>query len=321
MGTTYSVLARPTKDLVHDEKAKTNLAKKVDDALVKVNADMSTWIKDSDLSLFNAHSGRTPYKARSTTAKVVKRALEIAEQTDGAFDVTLGPLIRLWGFDRDGRRTAPPPADDVQKAMALVGWKNVNVAGKIIQKTHPNLEVNLSGIAKGYGVDEVVRVLRAEKMEAALVEVGGELFAFGEKQVRQKWRVGISLPEKGASLSSASHALELENRALATSGDYRNFFENRSIRYSHILDANTGAPVQHDLVSASIIAADCMTADGLATAMLVLGEKKGKALIESMPDVEAMFIRKLDEKFVVSTTSGFPTTTSFLPPSRENATY
>jgi len=318
MGTTYSVVAVPATSSSESDRAALHRA--IDAVLEQVNDDMSTWRKDSDLSKFNAHQATTPYAARPSTAKVVQLSLDLADKTDGAFDVTLGPLIRLWGFDRDGRRQAPPDDDVVQNARARVGWKKVRVEGTTLRKTRPDVDVNLSGVAKGYGVDEVVRLLQQRGVKAALVEIGGEVRSFGRKEGGKSFTVGISLPDATAKVSEMSHALPLDDKAMATSGDYRNFFESNNKRYSHIIDPTTGNPVDHDLVSASVVAPDCATADGLATAMLVMGPTKGKAVLESLDGVDGLFIRKTKDGFVVDKTAGFPKTHDFLPaPSRTSA--
>lgn len=308
MGTTYAV-----KVLLTPEQSTTvgALQAKIDAALEQVNDDMSTWRKDSDLSKFNAHASTTPYVARDSTVAVMNRALTLGEKTGGAFDVTLGPLIRLWGFGRDGRRDAPPDAKALEEARARVGLDKLSIEGTSITKARPDVDVSLAGIAKGYGVDEVGRVVVAEGISNALVEIGGEVRAYGHGEGGRPWRVGVNVPRADAAATDIALAVPLKDQALATSGDYRNFFEQDGKRYGHIIDPRTARPVDHQVLSASVVAPDCTTADGLATAMLVLGREAGTKVIEQMDGVEALFLEDDGSGgYRVTHTAGFP-----LPPS------
>lgn len=308
MGTTYAVkvlLTQPQSTTVGALQAK------IDAALEQVNADMSTWRKDSDLSQLNAHASTAPYTVRASTADVMRRALDLGQKTDGAFDITLGPLIRLWGFGRDGRRDAPPDAAALAAARERVGLGQISIDGRAITKKRPDVDVSLAGIAKGYGVDEVGRVVAEAGIANALVEIGGEVRAYGHGEGGRPWRVGVNVPRANASATDIALAIPLKDQALATSGDYRNFFEKDGKRYGHIIDPRTGRPVGHQVLSASVVAPDCTLADGLATAMLVLGREAGTKVIERMEGVEALFLED-DGKggFTVTHTAGFP-----LPPS------
>ncbi|MFZ9886573.1 MAG: FAD:protein FMN transferase, partial [Myxococcota bacterium] len=175
-----------------------------------------------------------------------------------------------------------------------------------LRKTRRDVEVNLSAIAKGYGVDVVFEQLRAAGFADVFVEIGGEVRVSGHNPRGEPWRVGINVPRSSADPTAVLVAVPLNDRAIATSGDYRNFFEAGGRRYSHIIDPQTAAPVEHDLVSVSVLAADCATADGLATALSVLGEERGRVLLASFPGTEALFVRGVGNELEVTRTAGFP---------------
>lgn len=308
MGTTYhvKVVARSP-----DESARAvALQARVDALLERVNDQMSTYRPGSELSRFNRHAGKEPFAVSPETAAVTRRALEIGEKTGGAFDVTLGPLIELWGFDKGGRRAAPPSPDELAAARARVGREHVAVRDSTLVKDRADVEVNLSGIAKGWGVDQVFALLVKEGFADVMVEIGGEVRAQGENVNGQPWRIGVNVPRSDADPTAVLVAVPLKDAALATSGDYRNFFESGGRRYSHILDPVTGEPVRRDLVSASILAPDCTTADGLATAAIVLGEAKTREVLKAhFPGVEALFVHAPEGEggeLEVTQTEGFP---------------
>ena len=289
MGTTYSVkvVARSAEESARAVA----LQARIDERLERVNDQMSTYRPESELERFNRHAATTPFPVSTDTAYVVRRALDIGQKTGGAFDVTLDPLIELWGFDKGARRDTPPPPDEIAEAKARVGTSRVSVEDTALVKDRPDVEVNLSGIAKGYGVDRVYQLLLDEGFTDVMVEIGGEVRARGKNAKGEPWRIGISVPRSTADPTAVLVAVPLTDAALATSGDYRNFFESGGQRYAHILDPGSGEPVRRDLVSASILAADCTTADALATAAIVLGEAKTREVLRAhFPGVEALFV-------------------------------
>jgi thiamine biosynthesis lipoprotein len=312
MGTTWSVKAI-AESPAHSERI-VALQPKIEALLERVNDQMSTYRPESELSRFNKHSGKEAFPVSDATAQVTRRALEIGELTGGAFDVTLGPLISLWGFDAEGRRSAPPSAAELKAARARVGLAMLHVEDKALRKERADLVVNLSGIAKGWGVDKVFELLREEGVEELLVEIGGEVRAAGKNARGETWRLGVNVPRSGADPTSVLRRVAVKDRALATSGDYRNFFEAGGRRYSHIIDPTTGEPVQHQLVSVSVLAPDCTTADALATAGLVLGEERMRKAVASLESVELLFVHAPeglegsgDAALRVSQTAGFAT--------------
>lgn len=307
MGTTWSVVVVTTS--AEQSRAAVALQPRIEALLERVNDLMSTYRPQSELSRFNRHASTEPFPVSPETALVVRRALEIGEATGGAFDATLGPVIDLWGFDDQGRREAPPSDEELAKARARVGLEKVRVEGDALVKTQPDVDLNLSGIAKGYGVDVVHALVREAGFTDVLVDIGGEVRASGRNVGGDAWRLGVNVPRSGADPEAVLVVVPVDDAALATSGDYRNFFEAGGRRYSHIIDPTTGAPVTHQLVSVSVLAKDATTADALATAGLVLGEEKTRqVLAERFPGVEALFVHASEGAvdLKVSKTDGFP---------------
>jgi thiamine biosynthesis lipoprotein len=256
----------------------------VNDSLQRVNELMSTYLEDSDISKFNRTDANDWQTVDSETATVVSKALEICKLTDGAFDPTVGPLVKAWNFGPDKKdKPELPSAEQIKELMSLVGYQNIEVRSDppAIRKRNPKAQLDLSAIAKGYAVDRVGRSLKQLGYENFMVEVGGEVLTFGERASGGSWNVGIEKPNSEAGLadSERSHrVVELSGQAVATSGDYRNFIDIDGQRYSHTIDPRTGRPVTHNMAVASVIAEDCMTADALATAMMVMGSEKGAEL-------------------------------------------
>jgi thiamine biosynthesis lipoprotein len=267
MGTEYNVrVVGPAGGL--------NLAaikQRVDRRLAAINKQMSTYQPDSEISRFNQYAGDDWFAVSAETAQVVAAGLEVSRSTHGAFDVTVGPLVNLWGFGPTGRRDVAPSEEAIAECRARVGFARLEVrhGPPALRKRRADLSVDLSAIAKGFGVDEVARLLEQQAIRSYMVEIGGEVRTRGRKPDGGRWRIGIERPV--AETREIQCVVELEDCGLATSGDYRNFFEQQGRRYSHEIDPGTGRPVEHGLVSVSVLAGDCMTADAWATALLVLG--------------------------------------------------
>lgn len=247
-------------------------------ALAEVDRDMSTFKSDSDVSRFNRAVPNEWVPVSAATAEVVAKALEVHALSDGAFDITVAPLVDLWGFGAGpGSSTRLPGEDEIAAAASRVGSKELGVRfddPALIK--YADRAIDLSGIAKGYGVDRAASWLEAQGIANYLVEVGGEVRAAGRNPEGQAWRIGIEAPVLQG--GSAVAAVALEQRSLATSGDYRNYFEVDGRRYSHTIDPATARPITHGLASVTVIAEDCMSADAFATAIDVLGPEKGLAL-------------------------------------------
>ena len=271
MGTSYRLVL--SEQLNKSESA--TLQSNVDQALNQLEDQMSTWRPDSELSRFNSSASTDWIPVSHDTAFVVSQAKRIWKISDGAFDPTVAPLIKLWHFAEDaGEQTLPSDAD-VEQARAAIGFAEIDVRldPPALRKKRPELQLNLSAIAKGYAVDVVSKLLTDRVPGGHLVEIGGEMRSIGRKADGSSWTAGIETPD---ALPRQIHAaLRLDDQSLATSGDYRNYFEVAGQRYSHTIDPATGRPVTHNLTSVSVLAEDCLTADALATAIEVLGPERG----------------------------------------------
>ncbi|MBC3765412.1 FAD:protein FMN transferase [Neptunicella marina] len=274
MGTTYHIKWVPTDN----SPSVTAMQTEIDQALVKVNKEMSTYDPNSELSVFNQSPAGEAMTVSDGTATVIKEAKRLGELTGGVLDVTVGPLVNLWGFGPQARPETIPAPDVIAEAKSRTGLKYLRIDGNQLSKSHEDLYVDLSTIAKGYGVDVVADILHAHGVESYLVEIGGEMRLAGTKPGAVEWRVAVEKPV--SSERSVAQIIGVGNNAVATSGDYRNYFEQDGIRYSHIIDPTTGYPIQHNLVSVTVVHPSCMTADGLATAIDVMGYEKGLAFAE-----------------------------------------
>jgi len=278
MGTTYMVK-------IYDPPTfEEPIAEAIDSELRLVNDQMSTYLKSSELSRFNDSGSTDWFDVSHDTAVVVKMALEVAEATDGAFDPTVGPLVNAWSFGPNPRTNQVPSDEKLAELRNSVGYTNLSVRADppALKKSIPSLRVDLSAIAKGHGVDRVVELLGEAGAKNIFVEIGGEVRTVGSKG-DDPWKVGIQNPEtrlitadQASTMSlSIAAAHPLSNQAMATSGDYQNYFEVDGERYSHTIDPRTGRPVDHGLASVSVIADTCMKADAWATAIDVLGIEEG----------------------------------------------
>jgi FAD:protein FMN transferase len=242
----------------------------VDERLERVITLMSTYEPDSELSRFNAQSSSQPWPVAPETRAVVQIALEVWRHSGGAFDVTVGPLVERWGFGPSGRPNQLPTEEELAHLLDQVGSEGLALTEAGLVKAHPDTEVDLSAVAKGYAVDLLSDALDELGATRYLVEVGGEVRTRGRKGPEAPYRVAIESPDPGARRVYA--VLDLEDAALATSGSYRNFIVRDGVRYAHALDPRSGRPVQHRLLSASVLHASCAWADAWATALMVAGD-------------------------------------------------
>ncbi|MBI2994100.1 MAG: FAD:protein FMN transferase, partial [Gammaproteobacteria bacterium] len=235
---------------------------------------------------------------------VLDVAMQVSGLSGGAFDVTVGPLVNLWGFGPDGRRTDAPPEEDIAAARVRSGYRNLELdaARRAVRKRRPDLYVDLSAIAQGYGADEVGRYLERIGVRNYMAEVAGEIRAAGVNADGQAWRIGIERPGSGAPV--VERVVELRNAGLATSGDYRNYFERDGVRYSHHIDPATGRPVTHNLASVTVVHKSTVFADAMSTALLVLGPEEGLALAER-EKLAAFLIMRSGPGFIEKYTEAF----------------
>lgn len=275
MGTTYNVTAivpRGGADL-------DRIGRGIERALAEVDDQMSNWDPTSEISLLNARPEGVAIALSPALARVMAAADAVHRASAGRFDVTVGPLIDLWGFGAGQGERHPPDAAAIAAALARSGQDRVlSLAGDHLTKRIPGGEIYLSAIAKGYGVDRVAQALRDFDLTDFMVEIGGDLYASGRNGDGAPWRIGVERPVAGA--RALQQIIGISDLGMATSGDYRNFFETGGARYSHIIDPTTGRPVTHTTVSATVLAENAMMADAWATAMLVLGRARGLEIAE-----------------------------------------
>jgi thiamine biosynthesis lipoprotein len=277
----------------------------VDALLRQINDLMSTYLESSELSRFNQSSSTDWFDVSKETVSVVAFARELSQRTDGAFDVTVGPLVNAWSFGPDPRTRTVPDAETLRTLREQVGYQHLSVRSEppALKKAIPELKVDLSAIAKGYAVDRVVELLNELGAPNVFVEIGGEVRTSGSK-AGTWWKVGIQVPDMAHDAVLIAHSLNTgsgADRAMATSGDYRNFFEADGVRYSHTIDPRTGQPIKHALASVSVLAESCMAADAWATAINVLGPEAGRqaAMREGL---SALLIERQSNRFVLTGT-------------------
>jgi len=278
MGTTYRI--------VYMDLEKRDFTTSVDSLMEVFNASLSTYIPESELSRFNRQD--TLVFESTYFPAVLQRSKEINQSTGGAFDPTVGPLVNVWGFGPEGAHLKD--SVEISQILRLVGFDKISFDSAKVWKTKPGVYLDFSAIAKGFGVDLVAEFLEKKGIEDMLVEIGGELVAKGTNENDELWKVGVNQPSEDISANDIFSIIALDNKGLATSGNYRNFYYKDSIRYSHTIDPKTGYPVNHGLLSATVLAKDCMTADAFATAMMVMGTEKAIELQNNIQDIEVFLI-------------------------------
>jgi thiamine biosynthesis lipoprotein len=289
MGTTFNVKV-VTED--PSDARRERLGSLVREVLDRVEESMSTYRPDSEIGEFNRF-GVEKFDASPDLLEVVAEAQRIARLTGGAFDITVGPLVDVWGFGPLAA-TETPDEGELRELVAITGYEQleVDVKNGTLRKARSGCRIDLSAIAKGFAADRVSEMLAREGLPNHMVEVGGEVLARGRNGSGQVWRIGV---EKPTPMGRAVHlVVPLADLSLATSGDYRNFYERDGVRISHTIDPRSGRPISHDLASVSVIHSSCMTADGLATALGVLGPDEGFGLAERY-DIPAYFLVRVSE--------------------------
>jgi thiamine biosynthesis lipoprotein len=287
MGTTYSV-----KVVTRDLSSITGVKEKIDRRLEEINRSMSNYQEDSEISRFNRFQKvGLKFKISHDFFQVMRAGQKIYRLSGGAWDGTVNPLVDLWGFGRKGHPDKIPPKKEIAALLPDVGFDQIDVVspGYLVKK-RASVTLDLSAIAKGYGVDEVAYLLRSLGYTDYLVEIGGEIFAAGSPKDNTRWRIGINRPRPDAAFNDVYKVVDLRDQAFATSGDYRNFFEVDGIRFSHIIDPRSGYPVSNGVVGVSILAGTCTIADGLATAIMVMGHASGLDLIDRLEGVEGLIV-------------------------------
>lgn len=295
-GTVYHITYRADKDLQGQIEAELN----------RFDAELSMFNPNSTLSRFNAHDTTSfNLNAHPWVLRVIQKSLEYSAFTDGAFDITVAPLVNAWGFGfTESARVTQAYIDSL---LAFVGYQRITLQGGYLKKSDPRIQLDASAIAKGYACDVVAEVLQQHGVQHYLIEIGGEMALKGNNPKGATWRVGINSPEEDSTSTNLEwmEKLTLTDCCVATSGNYRRFYIKDGKRFAHTIDPISGYPVQHSLLSATVVAADCLTADALATAFMVMGVEKSLVLAEKMQDVEALFICAGDSgALTVSGTTG-----------------
>lgn len=290
MGTSYNIKYINSDEFPTSKEIQTE----VDRLLEEVNDQMSTYRKDSELSRFNQYEGSDAFTVSKQTALVVKEAIRLNGLTQGALDVTVGPLVNLWGFGPEARPEVIPTDEELAQRQAKVGIQHLSATETTLTKDIPNLYVDLSTIAKGWGVDVVADYIESLGIHNFMVEIGGEIRLKGLNRENVGWRIAIEKPS--VEERTIQEIIEPGDMAIATSGDYRNYYERDGVRYSHIINPETGKPLNHKVVSVTVLAPSSMTADGLSTGLMVLGEKTGME-IANQHNIPVFMVVKTDEGF------------------------
>lgn len=259
---------------------------------------------DLSLSMFNGKSTISKINNSETEGfdlskdpwayKVISESLKISEMTDGAFDITVAPLVNAWGFGF--KKKSDVTATIIDSLRNFVGYKLLTLKEKTLSKKYPEMMLDASAVAKGYACDVIAEIFKRHGINNYMIEIGGEMAIKGNNPEAGKWRIGISVPNDDSTSANTDwqEKLVLTDKCIATSGNYRRFYIKDGKKFAHTIDPATGYPIQHSLLSATVIADDCLTADALATAFMVMGVEKALNLAEKLPDVEGLFICAAD---------------------------
>jgi len=300
MGTFYRI-----KFIPGTQVSKALWEKKVRVRLKEVNARLSMYQKNSEISRFNTAPAHTPFRLSQDFHQVLVKCQTLHRLSNGAWDGTVKPLVDLWGFGTRDRTDTLPDPKEINQAIEQTGFDKLILKDRFLTKTAPGITLDLGSIAKGYGVDEIGRLFSESGIKNYLVEIGGELAGAGKNKRGTPWAVGISKPENSALNTGLYKVISLDNKAIATSGNYRNFFKIKGKTYSHIIHPKTGYPVANRVVSASVIADNCTLADGLATALMVMDSHFAIDLVNSMDHTECLIIKKKDKTLIPIRSKGF----------------
>lgn len=288
MGTTYHISVIPEPDQIVNTS---ELQAAIDQELQQINQSMSTYIPDSELMILNRAPINEWFYVSEPLREVLEISQDISRRSSGAFDITVGPLVNLWGFGPTHRPDNKPTQEAINDAKAILGYTALEITGHQVQKLLP-VQLDLSAVAKGYGVDALAQLLESRGVHRYMVEIGGELRLRGLNSKDLPWRIAIEQPEDWQ--GSVHKAISLTDCGMATSGDYRNYFEQNGEHYSHTIDPKTGYPITHNLASVTVIAETAAKADAWATALNVLGPEKGMAVANTEKLAVYMIVKEGD---------------------------
>lgn len=305
MGTYYNITYRQADS--------TGVQQDIDDLLADVNASLSTYLRDSYISIINqADRLISTYALDRHFVKMINASLKTYQRTEGAFDPTVMPLVNYYGFGYRGRSDTLSISDEtVDSLQRLVGFERFEIETQgdsiRITKAHKDMEIDFSAIAKGYAVDLIDEYLVQRGSDHHLIDIGGDGLARGLSPSNQSWVLGINKPTAESSIDDFALTIKLSGRAIATSGNYRNYYDQDGVKYAHTINPKTALPEISTLLSTTIIADDCMTADAYATASMVLGLQASRSLVENMYHVEACWIHDDDQdgNLEITYSSGF----------------
>ena len=277
----------------------------IDSIFQNLNSQMSTYDPKSEISLFN--KSKDNFKISNEFEHVINKSKYWTKKTSGAFDITIFPLLSIWGFGpfSQGKITKIPAEYLIKDKLDFIGSDNIFVDNNILIKQNHNIAIDVNAIAKGYGVDVVFEFLKKYKIKDLMVELGGEIRAIGKNQFGKTWSYGIETPSLDPQTqTNYDFIIELENRSMATSGDYRQYSMINEKIYSHTLDPRTGYPSINNVASATVLSPKCIDADALSTSLMILEIDEGLKLIESIDDVEALIILRDNDSYKTIKTSG-----------------
>ena len=276
-GTTYHVTYQCDSDLTQSIKAE----------LLKVDASLSPFNKESVITAVNENQD---VQLDDMFKEVFNLAMDISKDTDGAFDITVAPLVNAWGFGF--KNGSQPSSHQVDSLLQLVGYEKVSMVNGKVTKRDPRIMLDCSAIAKGYGTDRVARLLQSRGIQNYMVEIGGEVVTSGVNPDRVPWKIGVTKPTDDS--LNIGHELQtvlnVTDKAMATSGNYRNYYFKGGKKFAHTVDPQTGYPVQHSILSATVLAKSCAVADAYATSFMVMGFDKARQVLERHPELMAYFI-------------------------------
>jgi FAD:protein FMN transferase len=297
MGTTYNIKIFEQKSIENIQQ----LQSQIDSVLLHVNKLFSTYMPDSEISQFNKSDSL--FTVSDEFNKLFLLSKIIYKNSNGAFDPTVHPLVKLWGFGNKGKINELPSNELVLNTFNKIGFDNIFIKNNLLIKSNQYLELDFSAIAKGYGVDKVSELLINNNVNNFMVEIGGEVYCHGNK-LNDDWVIGLQNPFSELGYENILKVINLKNKAMATSGNYRNYFEIDGQKYSHTINPQTGFPVTHNIVSVSVIANDCSSADGYATALMVMEKEAGLKLINSISGLEAIIIYGEEENYKLLKSDG-----------------
>lgn len=313
MGTSYTIRLVPQRGLIPEMN---QIKTQVDSILNSINQQMSTYVANSEISLFNKIPTNSAIVISHEFKQVINRSLHWSNLSKGAFDISSLPLSSTWKkgkADREYDEVWQPPTDlEITLAKDRVGYDKIKLAQNSLIKSQKGQELDVNAIAKGWGVDRLFNFIKSIGYQNFMIEIGGEVRVLGKNNRGKAWRIGIDSPKPSIQPGEKIIAVvPIINKAMATSGNYRNFYEFDSSKFSHIIDPRSGYAIESNISSVTVVAATCMDADAIATALNVMSLESGKELVESLDEVEAYWVINKNEQFQTVQSSGMKVDSGF----------